>query len=425
MNHTVKDQKTLLVDGPASVSLISGRVEVFGFMLRNRMKVVVREGKRLPFAVKEEAELDISLGEGAHLDKIEGYTIPSSWTKAVEEISNREAAPLTAMVIGSADSGKTSFCTFLINKLLNKREKTAILDGDLGQSDIGPPTTVSYAFPSHPVTDLFNLRAEDAFFIGATSPSRFTHKMIKGLNSLNKKILARNPDLVIINTDGWVEGDEAVDYKLKLIQEIAPDIVFCLEREDELDPLLNNMGEFRKLVVDSPSAVRHRSKEKRRSLRELGYVKYLRNSKVISIPINWLKIEGNGFIELGSDKNIVNQAGKIREVLGVKPLHLAELQDNICMVLGRKRRISPKEIERVEEITDKEVRVVHNGEEVGLITALYDGEGRWLGIGLLDEIDYHREVVKILTPVSSSVSAVELGRLKLDKNFRETSTFKE
>lgn len=425
MKHKIKDGNTLLVDGPASVSLISGKAEVYGLKLRKKMKVVVREGKRLPFAVEEAAELDISTGEGANIKKVEGYTTPPSWMEAAKEISEWEINPLTVMVIGTVDSGKTSFCTFLINKLFNQREKIALLDGDVGQSDVGPPTTVSYSSVPQPVTDLFNLRAKDAYFLGVTSPNTVIDQMIRGMISLNKKILAGNPDLVLINTDGWVQGEEALNYKFQLIQKINPDIIFFLKKEDELDPLITQLRGFRKIEVNSPSAASQKSSKKRRRLRELGYVKYLRNSKVRSIPINWLKIEGNGFIELGEEKILVNHSGKIREVLGTKPLHFAELQDKICMVIRRKRRINLDEIERMEEITEKEVRVVHNGEEVGLITSLYDSEERWLGLGLIDEIDYDRKIVKISTPVSGEISTVELGRLKLDKNFRETSTFKE
>ncbi|MCK4434390.1 hypothetical protein KAU92_02780, partial [Candidatus Bathyarchaeota archaeon] len=63
MNRTIESGKTLLIDGPAAVSVVSGKVEVFGFILGNMRKVVVREGKRLPFVVKEKATVDILTGE--------------------------------------------------------------------------------------------------------------------------------------------------------------------------------------------------------------------------------------------------------------------------------------------------------------------------------------------------------------------------
>ena len=65
MKRTVEKGKTLLVDGPASVTLCSGKVEVFGSIPPVASKVVIREGKRLPFVVHEKSELDISVGENA------------------------------------------------------------------------------------------------------------------------------------------------------------------------------------------------------------------------------------------------------------------------------------------------------------------------------------------------------------------------
>jgi len=420
MNRTIESGKTLLVDGPASVSVVSGKVEVFGSIMGNMRKVVVREGKRLPFTVKEKATFDISLGESANVEESDEDTIPSSWVKAYEELLNPQVKPFTAMVLGTVDSGKSSFCTFMINKLLTKGQKVAILDGDLGQSDIGPPCTVSYTFVTKPATDLFNLKARNAFFVGFTSPTRAISKVIEGLTSLKQEILSNNPDYIIINTDGWVEGEDAINYKLQLVEKSNPKITFCLQQKDELTSLLNALEKFRKVVVNSPSAIRQRSRERRRSLRELGYIKYLRNAKVRSIPLSWLKIEEDELIGLGRHSGDIKQARTIYKLLGMKPLHLAELRDRISIVTGKRRWINLDNIKKVEEITKKRVVVVRKGEEEGLLVALYDAERRFLGIGFLREIDYKRKVMKICTPVSDKISIVNVGRVKLDENLKET-----
>ncbi len=425
MNRTVESGKTLLVDGPASVVATSGRVEVFGFIVGNTSKVVIREGKRLPFVVEETATFDISLGEGANAEEVDGNTVPPSWIRAYEELLNLQTKPVTAMVLGTVDSGKTSFCTYLINKLLREKQKVAILDGDLGQSDIGPPCTIGYAFVTKPVTDLFDLEAENAFFVGVTSPSRAISKAIEGLASLKKEILGNSPDFVIINTDGWVEGEDAVNYKVQLVEELSSDVIFCIQREDELAPLLNVLERFKKVIVDSPSAIRQRSREKRRSLRELGYVKYLRNAKVQSLPLSWLKIEENELIGLSKTRKNIKQARKIYELLGMKPLHFVELQDRICIVIGKRRGISAGNIKKVEEFMKKKVMVIWKGEEEGLLMGLHDAERKFLGIGVLHEIDYMRKIIKILTPVSEKISIVTIGRVKLDKNLKEIPAFAE
>lgn len=426
MKQIIENGKTLLVDGPASVTVTSGRVEVFGSIVGNTSKVVIREGKRLPFAVEEKATFEISLGENANVEEVDGNTIPPSWVKSFEEVLEFQTKPVTAIVLGTVDSGKTSFCTYLINKLIHEKQKGAILDGDLGQSDIGPPCTVAYTFVTKPIWDLFNLEAKNAFFVGVTSPSSAVNKVIEGLITLKKEILDNDPDFIVINTDGWVEGEDAGKYKIQLIEELKPDIFFCIQQKDELALVINTLEKFRKVVVESPPAIRQRSREKRRNLRELGYIKYLRNAKVQSLPLGWLEIEGNDLLGLGKAHENIRQARKIYELLGSKPLHFAELEDRICIVIGKRRWISADNIKKVEEYAKKRVIVVRKGdEEEGLLIALHDANRKFLGIGVLQEIDYLRKTIKIFTPISGEISRITLGKVKLDKNFKEIQAFVE
>jgi len=419
MNRVVKKGKTLLVDGPALVIVTSGTVEVFGSVISGTAKVVIREGKRLPFAVEETAAFEIALGDTASAEEVEGNTVPSSWIESTQEYLNSQTWPVTVMLLGAVDSGKTRFCTYLVNKALGKKPKVAILDGDLGQSDIGPPSTVAYAIVTRPITDLFNLHAKNACFLGEISPSKATDKIIAALDSLRKEISSSGADFVVINTDGWVEGECAVDYKTQLVQKLRPDLVFCIQQKEELSPLINGLERFRKVVVESPSVIRQRDVEKRRSLRELGYIKYLRNAKVQSISLSWLKVEGNELLDICKTRMNARQASNIYGLLEMKPLHISELNNKICIIIGRRRWISTDNIKKVEEYTKKNVVVTRKGEEEGLLAGMYDSNKQFLGVGVLQEIDYLRKTVKIHTPVLKDIRVLTLGKIKLDKNMKE------
>jgi polynucleotide 5'-hydroxyl-kinase GRC3/NOL9 len=425
MNRSVKKGTTLLVDGPASVTVTSGKVEAFGSVISGTAKIVIREGKRLPFAVEEAAVFEIALGDTASAEEVEGNTVPASWSESCKEFLNLQTKPAIAMVLGTVDSGKTSFCTYLVNKALGEKRKVAVLDGDLGQSDIGPPSTVAYAFVTRPITDLFSLRAKNAFFIGETSPSKVTDKVIVALASLKKEVLASNAEFVVINTDGWVEGECAVNYKVQLIEELRPGVIFCIQQKDELAPLISGLEKFNRVVVESPSAIRQRDIEKRRSLRELGYIKYLGNAKVQSLSLSWLKFEGNELFDICKTRMNVRQASKIYELLGMKPLQLSELSDRVCVVIGRRRWIDAENIKKVEEYAKKKVVVARKGEEEGLLAGMYDSNRRFLGVGVLQEIDYLRKSVKISTPVSKDICVLALGKVKLDKNMKEVPITEE
>jgi polynucleotide 5'-kinase involved in rRNA processing len=108
MKHNVEKGKTLLVDGPASVTFLSGEVEVLGGSLVAGEKIVIRDGKRLSFEVNEKAMFELKLGENASFEEVEGTTIPSSWENASKEAVSH-GKPATVMVMGGVDSGKTIF----------------------------------------------------------------------------------------------------------------------------------------------------------------------------------------------------------------------------------------------------------------------------------------------------------------------------
>jgi len=363
VNQTVERGKTLLVDGPASVSVVSGKAEVLGFPVKGTRRIVIREGKRLPFFVAETASFDISLGENASSEEVDGNTIPPSWVESLEVLMGFQKKPAIAMVMGKADSGKTSFCTYLINNLVSAKQKVAIIDGDLGQSDIGPPCTVAYAFIAKPLTELYELKAENAFFVGVTSPSEAVSKTIEGLALMKAEILERTVDFVVVNTDGWVEGEEAVEYKSQLAEKLEPDIVLCIQQKNELEPLLATLTKFRKIVIDSSSVAKQRSREKRKNLREMSYAKYLTDAKMKSLPLNQLTLEEKTALPIGQS------------------------------------------------------------EENGLLLGLYDGQRKFLGIGILREVDSVRKTLKVLTSVSAKPSIIALGKVRLDENLKEAPTF--
>jgi polynucleotide 5'-hydroxyl-kinase GRC3/NOL9 len=358
MKRTVEKGKTLLVDGPASVSLIAGKVEVFGSVVKNGRRIVIREGKRLPFAVEEKADFDISTGESASVSEADGDTTPQSWVEAFETLRGLGEKPVVAMVLGGIDSGKSSFCTYLTNKLVGDKKRAAILDGDLGQSDIGPPCTVGYAFATKPVTDLFELKEENAYFVGVTSPSEAVAETIKGTALMKAEILSKNPDYVVANTDGWVEGEAAVRYKALLAEELGPVVIFYLQQENELAPLLDALGNFRKTQVAVPPAVSQRNPVKRRNLREMGYAKYLSGGKTRTFPFRLMPT--------------------------------AELR---AASVGR-------------------------NEMEGLLVGLHNSR-RLVGIGVLRGVDRARENLKVFTNISTMPSCIVLGKTRLDKNLKE------
>lgn len=358
MLQTVGSSKTLLIHGAACVRLVSGGADVFGLQVKAPQKVVVREGKRLSFFVPESAVFDLSLGVNAGVEEVEGSTIPDSWSTPIEAILGVQAKPVVIVVLGKSDSGKSSYCAYLVNKLVDGRCRVAVLDGDLGQSDIGASGTIGYAVASRQVAELYDLKLENAFFVGVTSPIKSLARTIEGLVILKTEVLQRPVDYLIVNTDGFVEGAIAVQYKAALVKELKPDVLVGVKVKDELDGLIASIQQP-VLTVDASSLLSPRTAESRRNLREMTYVRYLKDSKLQCFPISQLTVEPRGALPM-------NQ--------------------------------SP----------DK-----------GLLVGLYDARGKFLGIGVLREINWARRVLKIQTSVSAKPWRLVLGQVFLDTKLRE------
>jgi polynucleotide 5'-hydroxyl-kinase GRC3/NOL9 len=361
--RTVERGKTLLVDGPASATLVSGRAEVFGFTLAESRKIIIREGKRLPFHVLQTAQFELSLGTGSSASEVEGDTIPQSWAAAYSAVRGTERKPVAVMVFGGVDSGKSSFCSYLTNRLVSDGGRVAILDEDLGQSDVGPPATIAYALVTKPVTDLFNLKPARVVFVGSTSPTYAVDDTVRAVATLKTEAVA-NVDFLVVNTDGWTMDEEAVRFKACLASVVEPDVVFCLEPPGPVPSLCSSfegaLEGFTVQRVASPPLVRERDREKRKSLRELGFAKYLAGAKLRVVPLSFLTIES-------------------KEPAEVTAKHGAE----------------------------------------NLLVALYDKQERFLGIGVFRAFDYRRKALKIQTAVAETPALVVFGRTRLDENLRE------
>jgi polynucleotide 5'-hydroxyl-kinase GRC3/NOL9 len=416
VKRVVEKDKTLIVDGPASVTVQSGEVEVFAAPMQTAVKLVIRHGKRVPFEVKEKAEFDVLLGEKATVNEVEGSTIPASWEKAVREILTAEK-PVAAMIVGGVDSGKTSFCAYLANQSLKEKHRVAIIDVDLGQSDLGPPSTISSSRITKPVLDPFDLDAENTCFVGTTSPSSTVVKVVEGIKRIKERILKRGVSVLIINTDGWIEGEDAVRFKVALVKQVKPDVVVGIQEKSELTFLLGALTETRTLCIESPVMVRKRDRDERKLLRELGYKKYLKSARAESFPLRWVKF-GNTVFGVGIAPS-QERLKKIEEVFLATPLYAEEMSGFVFIVLDKEQWFDEEVLKSLEQKLNRKVKVVKESDEEGLLAALHDDKENFLGIGVVEGFDYERRVARIYTPVNKGVGSIQLGHVKLDKKGRE------
>lgn len=280
----VSSGKTLLISGPASAKLVEGMAIVLGAPIESGRRIVVGEEKQVPIFISRDSIFECSFGEHASNVEVNGTTIPTSWREATDAILELDGS--RTIVIGDIDTGKSTFCTYLANLTVGSGIDIWVLDADIGQSDLGPPTTISLGLANEYLTNLSSIKADRMFFVGYTSPSSVTEKVIFGIRKLASHA---SPPPVVINTDGWVAGDQATSYKVNMINELSPDIVVGIERVHKIDAILDSVKAM-SIRIQPPDFIKPRSREQRKRLRESSYRRFLTAAKTVTLPVDMVKI---------------------------------------------------------------------------------------------------------------------------------------
>src|SRR5208282_103855 len=255
---------------------------ILGATIQPHQRTTIMNEKQLPVEAEKRAKLEIALGKSAEIFEIQGSTIPPSWSIAAETLSEMNQGKVA--VIGPTDVGKSTLCVYLVNRLLGA--KLSIIDADVGQADLGPPTTIARAETRNSITSLTELDPDARIFIGNTSPGQVKGKLIDGIRRLS----ARAEDsLTIINTDGWIADPEAIQYKINLIARTKPDLVIGLDFGNELQPILAG-SRAQSITVEPANEVLSRSKSDRRKIRVNGYRRFLEGGNMRTFTLREVQV---------------------------------------------------------------------------------------------------------------------------------------
>ncbi|MEM2901552.1 MAG: Clp1/GlmU family protein [Candidatus Bathyarchaeia archaeon] len=276
--------KSMLVDGPASITFEEGEAQVLGAPVRRREKLLVKDGVRLPLDSIKNCDLTLNIMDERQLIIVESKAIPSSWIDVAAELVKRNLEKV--MVLGAVDAGKSSLCTYLSNIFFEKMGKAYILDLDLGQSNLGPPTTLGLGEVRSYIKSLGEACTLALYFVGSNTPHNALNKVFRGVVKLTTVGLTAP---LIINTDGWISDELAVSYKLRLIELIKPKALVALG--EEANKLLT-ASEVTAFKAQTPPYVLRRSREDRRIIRERRFYEYLKNGRPRFFNLKSLTYEG-------------------------------------------------------------------------------------------------------------------------------------
>jgi len=271
------------------------------------------------------------------------------------------ADPGVVFLLGGIDTGKTTFGIELLRRASAVGIPAGIVDADIGQSTVGPPTTVGLKLAAgmEQVTKDTVRAADGLGFVGSITPRGHLLGLVTATAKLTARAKASGCRLVVVDTTGFLSGINAQTLKYYKIDLIGPDVVVAFERGGELEPILGITRRFTPAEVVELAVlqdVQPRTVDERASFREQQFAAYFAT---------------------GSSR------WRVRPTVFMPTL--------------------PPEFDLA--LLD------------GLVVGMENGNGSCVGIGVL-EFDTAEDALRMVSPVSAGVTGLRLGSIRIDTQGR-------
>jgi polynucleotide 5'-hydroxyl-kinase GRC3/NOL9 len=330
----------------------------------------------------------------------------------------------TVLMLGGMDSGKTTFVRDAVQALTSIGRSVAIVDCDLGQSEIGPPTTVGVAFaaPNAEFRHLRDLPVEAAYFIGSISPVRHTLDVCVGAVQMARVGKKRRPDLVFVDTDGFVQGAVACQFKRRLCELLLPQVVIALTNSTELVPILVTWTRLQTPElwrIPICRSVQRKTTVTRATRRAARFLAALAWSQPLLFSWDEVSLLGTS---LGTGEPLPHHLIQfLSQSLGCRTLY-AERNASGLFVIVQGERWETNALASIESyFRIHSVTIAAAQKFAGLLVGLVSARGVFLGLGRVEQIDFPRRTITVQTPCrkAAAVAQLWLGSLRLSPEGRE------
>lgn len=323
------------------------------------------------------------------------------------------------LVIGATDVGKSTFCRFLIERGMTNGLKVAFVDADVGQSQIGPPTTIGLRiFGPDSVSE--NLEVIDGgfdalYFVGWTSPERHLLQCVAGARLMVDAALKSGADLIVVDTTGYIEGDTAVVLKQHKIELIKPTHLICLHRSRELESIVapfegNDTIQIHRLLPHR--GVTSKSDEFRRKYRESSFARYFSDCVQETLPFDQIRGQRTPFFngrqatrkEQDMLSNFVGDHVFYAE-WGHRSLVL--VTPDVLSTLTQARLKNHLSLRNLVNETSQYFE--------GCLVGLLNASGAMISIGVIDAVDFNVKQLEVRCKVGTAAKTrtIQFGRYRM------------
>ncbi len=202
----------------------------------------------------------------------------SSLSEAAERAL--DAGCRCVLLLGASDTGKTSFLEELLRRT-PPGGPVSVVDADMGQSHVGPPTTIGWGMLGKGFDGWKSLPLKGLYFVGSTSPYRHLLPSLAGVALMHRSAITA-PSRVFVDTPGFVHGPPARLLCWSMVDLLCPDLIIAMERRQELDELLVPLETvFRTSLLrcEAPRDIKEKTRAERIAYRQQQFASYFNRAK--------------------------------------------------------------------------------------------------------------------------------------------------
>lgn len=350
-------------------------------------------------------------------------TFTPDWQRTIQEIVTD---PGVVMVIGGVDTGKTRFCLELANAGCEAGVPTAVVDADVGQSEIGAPGTIGMGLVDRPIEALSDIKPRKLYFVGSTTPAGHLPECAIGSSKMVDAARQQGARLIVLDTTGLIDGALGRRLKTAKADLVRPDYLVGIQRRREADHLLEPFSAVawtKPLRVASSELARRKPAEFRTARRQLSFHKHFYDAPGHIIRLDEVSTWNTWF---NTGRRMKWQYAKfIEDAIQCRILH-AEITGRGIFAVSE-RQCTRRDLAAVEEqfrtrnISVTTAEAFHN-----LLVGLADENANLMNVGLLQAIDFRQRFMFVLSPIRaiSAVKVVQFGSMRVTKDGKELGALK-
>jgi polynucleotide 5'-hydroxyl-kinase GRC3/NOL9 len=347
-------------------------------------------------------------------------TIPEEWLPGIDALRGLPDGG-TALLVGSTDRGKTTFAALAARTLADAVSgRVAVVDADIGQSEIGPPGTVGLAWARPDLVKLHDLKPAGVYFVGAFAPNPAVLELVVATGQAVAAARNAGAKRILVDTTGFVAGPAARRLKVSKAQTVRPDLIIALSRNGELDSLLTAMRAATGAAIlglDVPATVGRKTQNVRSTRRLTRMASALEGTREIALPLAEVATVG---ATLGSGEPLPPELVRwSANALRFPVVHAEKGDGSLTLFLdGPPPRPGWEEGNGfvADHFGVRTLRVLSLRQHEGVLVGLHEEGGRLRAIGRFLGFDAERKEMRIAAPPPAAPELIRLaafGRVRI------------